>query len=66
MLATNSASDQTGFLTGSLLGLIHQGKATTARWLGENASLRTEVARLVTENTESPAALAGRSGEAPS
>ncbi len=66
MLATNSASDQTGFLTGSLFGLIRQGKATTARWLRKNATLRAEVARLVTENTESPAALAGRSGEAPS
>ncbi len=66
MLATNSASDQTSFLTGSLLGLIRQAKATIARWLRENASLRTEVTRLVTENTESPAALAGRSGEAPS
>ncbi len=66
MLATNSASDQTGFLTGSLFGLIRQGKATTARWLRENATLRAEVACLVTVNTESPAALAGRSGEAPS
>jgi hypothetical protein len=66
MLAPNSASDQTAFLTGSLLGLIHQGKASTARWLREYASLRTEVSNLVIENTESPAALAGRSGEAPS
>lgn len=52
MLATNSSSHQTGCVTGTLLELIHQGKATIDRWLRENATLR--------------AGLASRSGEAPS
>lgn len=66
MLATNPASDQTGSVTGTLLELIRQGKATTDRLLRENASLRAEVARLEPENAELRAGLAGRSGEAPS
>jgi len=66
MLATHPASDQTGSVTGTLLELIRQGKATTDRLLRKNASLRAEVARLESENAELRAGLAGRSGEAPS
>jgi len=64
MLAMNPAAGQTGSVTGTLLELIRQGKATTDRLLRENAALRAEVARLRSENAALRAGLTSRSGEA--
>jgi hypothetical protein len=52
MLATNAVSENTGSVTETLLELIRQGKATSDRLRRENASLRAEVARLMSENAD--------------
>ena len=58
-------SPETPTVTGTLLDLIRQGKATTDRLLRENEHLRMEVARLTCENAELRGRLRCSAGEMP-